>query len=143
MARTRNTKPERGINDMTEEETQGENVVKHNQAEIMAENLQLKATVDGLRKTLKEVTAEFDAATAQLEAETRSKKIARILAVADLGMDFLADKSLAALDEIEELYKHSKKSVFQSSGNNSKYASVHDQALYDLNNMFKFGKKGR
>lgn len=130
---------------MTKEETQSEteNVIKHNQAEIMAENLQLKVVVDALEKTLKEVTTEFDAARAQLEAETRSKKIARILAVADLGMDFLTEKSLSALDEIEELYRHSKKSVFQSSGSNSKYASVHDQALYDLNNMFKFGKKGR
>ena len=128
---------------MSEEEIQGEivDVIKHNQAEIMAENLQLKATVDSLRATLKEITTEFDAARAQLEAETRSKKIARILEVADLGMDFLADKNLVELDEIEELYKHSKKSVFKSTGNSSKYASARDQALYNLNNMFKFGKK--
>ncbi len=129
---------------MTEKETQSEteNVIQHNQAEIMAENLQLKAAVDTLKAQLKDVTTEFDAARAQLEAETRSKKIARILMVADLGMDFLADKGLAELDEIEELYKHAKKSVFRSTGSNSQYASVHDQALYNLNNMFKFGKKG-
>ena len=143
MARTRNTKPERGIKIMTKEETQSEtkNVIEHNQAEIMAENLQLKAAVDALKAQLKEVTTEFDAATAQLEAETRSRKIARILMVADLGLDFLADKGLAELDEIEELYKHAKKSVFRSTGSNSQYASVHDQALYNLNHMFKFGKK--
>ena len=144
MARTRNTKPERGIKIMTKEETQSEteNVIQHNQAEIMAENLQLKAAVDALEQKLKEVTTNFDAAREQLEAETRSKKIARILMVADLGMDFLTDKGLAELDEIEELYKHAKKSVFRSTGSNSQYASVHDQALYNLNNMFKFGKKG-
>ena len=108
---------------MTEEETQSE-----------AEN-------DALKTQLKEVTTEFDAARAQLEAKTKSKKIARILMVADLGMDFLSDKSLVELDEIEELYKHTKKSFFRSTGDNSKYASVHDQALYNLNHMFKFGKK--
>ena len=128
---------------MTKEETQSEaeNVIKHNQAEIMAENLQLKAALDALKLKLEEVTTDFDAARAQLEAETKSKKIARILVVADLGMDFLADKNLVELDEIEELYKHTKKSFFRSTGDNSKYASVHDQALYDLNHMFKFGKK--
>ena len=128
---------------MSEKEIQGEteNVIKHNQAEIMAENLQLKATVDKLNMKLDELSIDLKAATEQLEEQTRSKKIDRILKVSDLGMGYLAEKSLTELDEIEELYKHTKKSVFRSTGDNSKYASAHDQALYNLNNSFKFGKK--
>jgi len=139
------TKPERGINEMSEEETKGEseteNVIKHNQAEIMAENLQLKATVDKLVKQIEELTSEFDAARQQLESATRSKKIDRILQVSDLGMGYLTEKSLSELDEIEELYKHVKTPRFKSTGDSGKYASEYDQTLYKLNNMFKFDKK--
>ena len=145
MAGTRNTKPERGINEMSEEDKKGESetqdVIKHNQAEIMAENLQLKATVDKLAKTIEELTSEFDAARQQLESATRSKKIDRILQVSDLGMQYLTEKSLSELDEIEELYKHVKTPRFKSTGDSGKYASEYDQVLYKLNNSFKFDKK--
>jgi len=145
MAGTRNTKPERGINEMSEEETKSESetedVIKHNQAEIMAENLQLKATVDTLAKQIEELTSEFDAARQQLESATRSKKIDRILQVSDLGMQYLTEKSLSDLDEIEELYKHVKTPRFKSTGDSGKYASEYDQVLYKLNNSFKFDKK--
>ena len=128
---------------MSEEETQGEieNVIKHNQAEIMAENLQLKTVVDGLEAKIVKLATDLKAATEQLEEHTRSKKIDRILKVSDLGLGFLAEKSLADLDEIEELYKHAKKPFFRSTGDSSRYASEYDEKLYQLNNMFKFGKK--
>ena len=138
------TKPERGMNEMSEEETKSEtqDVIKHNQAEIMAENLQLKATVDKLAKQIVGITSEFDAARQQLEAATRSKKIDRILQVSDLGMGYLTEKSLSELDEIEELYKHVKTPRFKSTGDSGKYASEYDQVLYKLNNSFKFDRKG-
>jgi phage shock protein A len=128
---------------MTEEKTtsETENVIKHNQAEIMAENLQLKATVDKLVKQIEELTSEFDAARKQLESATRSKKIDRILQVSDLGMQYLTEKSLSELDEIEELYKHVKTHRFKSTGDTGKYASEYDQVLYKLNNSFKFDPK--
>jgi len=128
---------------MSEKETKGEteDVIKHNQAEIMAENLQLKATVDKLEKTVEKITLDFDAARQQLESATRSKKIDRILQVSDLGMGYLTEKSLSELDEIEELYKHVKTPRFKSTGDSGKYASEYDQTLYKLNNMFKFDKK--
>ena len=131
---------------MSDEETKGESenedVIKHNQAEIMAENLQLKATVDKLVKQIEELTSEFDAARQQLESATRSKKIDRILQVSDLGMGYLTEKSLSELDEIEELYKHVKTPRFKSTGDSGKYASEYDQVLYKLNNSYKFDKKG-
>ena len=128
---------------MSEEETKGEqeDVIKHNQAEIMAENLQLKATVGTMAKQIEALTTEFDNARRQLEAATRSKKIERILQVSDLGMGYLTEKSLSELDEIEELYKHVKTPRFKSTGDSGKYASEYDQVLYKLNNSFKFDKK--
>lgn len=128
---------------MSEEETQSEqeDVIKHNQAEIMAENLQLKAALEKRDAQIKELTSEFDAARQQLEAATRSKKIERILQVSDLGMGYLTEKSLSELDEIEELYKHVKTPRFKSTGDSGKYASEYDQVLYKLNNSFKFDKK--
>ena len=130
---------------MSEEDKKGESekedVIKHNQAEIMAENLQLKATVDKLAKQIEALTSEFDNARQQLEAATRSKKIDRILQVSDLGMGYLLEKSLSELDEIEELYKHVKTPRFKSTGDSGKYASEYDQVLYKLNNSFKFDRK--
>ena len=130
---------------MSEKETKSEDVkedvIKHNQSEIMAENLQLKATVDVLEKKLEEITSESNNAKQQLEAATRSKKIDRILQVSDLGMGYLLEKSLSELDEIEELYKHVKTPRFRSTGDSGKYASEYDQVLYKLNNSFKFDKK--
>ena len=122
-------------------ETQEKDVIEHNQTEILAENLMLKATVDGLEQKLKEVTESLDSAKEQLEAQTRSTKVQRILMVSDLGMGYLAKKSLDELDEIEELYKHAKKPYFKSTGDSSRYADAYDQVLYKLNNKFKFGKK--
>jgi len=143
MAGTRNTKPERGMNEMSEEETKGksEDVIKHNQAEIMAENLQLKAALDVRDAKIKELAADLKAATEQLENQTRGKKIDRILQVSDLGVGYLSEKSLTELDEIEEIYKHVKVPRFKSTGDNSRFADEHDQVLYKLNNMFKFDKK--
>lgn len=130
---------------MSEEDKKGESekedVIKHNQAEIMAENLQLKTTVDKMAKQIEALTTEFDNARQQLEAATRSKKIDRILQVSDLGMGYLTEKSLSELDEIEELYKHVKTPRFKSTGDSGKYASEYDQVLYKLNNSFKFDKK--
>ena len=130
---------------MSEEDKKGESetedVIKHNQAEIMAENLQLKATVDKLAKQIEELTSEFDAARQQLESATRSKKIDRILQVSDLGMQYLTEKSLSELDEIEELYKHVKTPRFKSTGDSGKYASEYDQVRYKLDHSFKFDKK--
>lgn len=127
--------------DETKGEDKGEDVVKHNQTEIMAENFQLKAKVDALEKKIAELTTDFDNARQQLESATRSKKIDRILQVSDLGMGYLAEKSLSELDEIEELYKHVKTPRFKSTGDSGKYASEYDQTLYKLNNMYKFDKK--
>lgn len=143
MAGTRNTKPERGMNEMSEEETKGksEDVIKHNQAEIMAENFQLKAALDVRDAQIRELTGDLKAATEQLENQTRGKKIDRILQVSDLGAGYLAEKSLSELDEIEELYKHVKTPRFKSTGDSGRYASEYDQTLYKLNNMFKFDKK--
>ena len=126
-----------------DKETTGEieDVIKHNQAEIMAENLQLKAAIDVKDAKIEALTADLKAATEQLEEHTRSKKIDRILKVSDLGMGYLAEKSLTELDEIEELYKHAKKPFFKSTGDSSRYASEYDEKLYQLNNMYKFDKK--
>ena len=128
---------------MSEKETKSEteDVIKHNQAEIMAENLQLKAALEKRDTQISELTSEFDAARQQLESATRSKKIDRILQVSDLGMQYLTEKSLSELDEIEELYKHVKTPRFKSTGDSGKYASEYDQVLYKLNNSFKFDKK--
>ena len=128
---------------MSDEEKKGESedVIKHNQAEIMAENLQLKAALDVRDAQIKELTSNLKAATEQLENQTRGKKIERILQVSDLGIGYLSEKSLAELDEIEEIYKHVKTPRFKSTGDASKYASEYDQVLYKLNNSFKFDRK--
>jgi len=75
---------------MSEEETKGksEDVIKHNQAEIMAENFQLKAALDVRDAKIKELAADLKAATEQLENQTRGKKIDRILQVSDLGAGY-------------------------------------------------------
>ena len=139
------TKPERGMNEMSEKETKGEgeieSVIKHNQAEIMAKNFQLTAAVNARDVKIKELTADLKAATEQLENKTRSIKIDRILQVSNLGLGYLADRSLDELDEIEEIYKHVKTPRFKSTGDNSRFADEHDQILYKLNNMYKFDKK--
>lgn len=125
----------------TKSENETENVIKHNQAEIMAENLQLKAALAKRDTQIEELTTDFDSARKQLEAATRSKKIDRILQVSDLGMGYLTEKSLSELDEIEELYKHVKTPKFKSTGDSGKYASEYDQVLWKLNNSFKFDRK--
>jgi len=137
------TKPERGMNEMSEEETKGEieDVIKHNQAEILAENYQLTAAVEARDAKIKELTADLKAATEQLESKTRGIKIDRILKVSNLGLGYLAERSLDELDEIEEIYKHVKTPRFKSTGDNSRFADEHDQILYKLNNMYKFDKK--
>ena len=125
----------------SETEIHTDNVIKHSQTEVMAENDMLKASMDKLSKKLDQLKEDYDRAIKQIEADTRSKKITRILQVSDVGMGYLENKSLDELEEIEDLYKHVKTPVFKSTGDNSRFADEHDQILYKLNNMFKFGRK--
>lgn len=117
-----------------------DDVVKHNQAELFAENITLKNEKKRLEETIADLTLKLDTAERQLEEQAKGKKIQRIQRVSNLGIEYLSSKSLAELDEIEEIC-NSSKLKFMSPGDAGKFVDSVEEAHDSLRTMYKYGKK--
>jgi len=135
------SKLERGMNEMSEEETgettQTENIIDRNVSEVLAENMLLKEALSTMQTTIDELTGRISKAEALLEHQAKAPKIARIQKVSNMSRNDLAEMSLEDLEKIEQVYSLAKVPTFRSSAD----LGTNADPYYDLHNMFKFGKK--
>ena len=130
MARTRNTKPERGINEMTEENSgkKEKTVIDISVQRMREENLKLAADLKVVVDALEVIKKERDESRAFLEENERGKAID---ALKKGGCTYSVEEfdkmTLDKLDELKQHYRYFKPPVFKSGADVTKARkSVYD-----------------
>jgi acetolactate synthase small subunit len=110
--------------------------------EVMAENEMHKATIADLEVKYEEAKNLLSQANDFIANLKRKELIVEVKKAYSVGDEFIAEKSTDDLKRMVEMHKMAKPKIFKSSGTLASTVDEYDEALWKLNNKFKFDKKG-
>jgi len=135
-----NSKPERGINEMSEEEKteteQVEELLKISTSELRVERDGLAAELERKEARIKDLEEALARANDHIESETKAKLVGELKVITNYGDEYLQSLSVSRLKQLSEDYKYVKLPKFKSSGDLGSKSDPYEK----LHTMYKFGK---